>query len=60
MSKKAEQTADMLTKCSGTACKGQNEARYPHTCPYRSEIHDDTTTLCECCNHCVRECAMDV
>ena len=60
MSKKAERTVDMLTKCSGSHCKGQNDARAPHTCLFKREIHNDGTTLCDCCRQCTFECAMDV
>lgn len=34
--------------------------RVPHACPYRSEIHDDAESLCNCCEDCTRECAMDI
>lgn len=31
-----------------------------HPCPYKSEIHDDHTTLCQCCEDCERECHNNV
>ena len=31
-----------------------------HTCPYKAEINDDSITLCECCDNCAHECAMDI
>ena len=31
-----------------------------HTCPYKTEIHDDFETMCNCCTDCTRECADDV
>ena len=31
----------------------------PHVCPYKMDIHDDNEK-CECCEQCMRECAMDV
>lgn len=30
------------------------------TCPYKSEINNDDTTLCNCCTNCRHECAMDI
>ncbi len=51
-------------KCS--ACeyrfKGRepNPAPEPHPCPFREEIHDDSTSLCECCDACRQECAWDI
>lgn len=35
-------------------------AQAPHVCPYREEIHEDSTTLCNCCESCTYECAMDI
>jgi len=35
-------------------------ARPPHPCPYKQDINDDDKTLCECCEVCIRECAMDI
>lgn len=31
-----------------------------HTCPYKEDIHDDSETLCNCCDDCAYECAMDI
>ena len=31
-----------------------------HTCPFREEMNDDTTTLCNCCPSCTHECAMGI
>ncbi len=41
-------------------CKCGNDACEPHPCPYREEIDDDSETLCDCCEECKGECAMDV
>jgi hypothetical protein len=35
-------------------------ARDHHECPYRVEINDDCTTMCNCCEACAHECAMDI
>ena len=32
----------------------------PHTCPFSVEIHDDYDTLCNCCEECEYQCAMDI
>lgn len=37
-----------------------NLARAEHTCPYKAEINDDSTRLCNCCRSCQHECAMDI
>jgi hypothetical protein len=37
-----------------------NPAAPDHPCPYRVEIHDDSTNLCRCCSSCRKECAYDV
>lgn len=36
------------------------EAQPLHTCPYKEEINDDTTSLCGCCEDCKQECCWDI
>ena len=36
------------------------EAEEPHPCPLRSELGNDDETLCNCCDTCKYDCAMDV
>ena len=31
-----------------------------HTCPYSEEINVDSETICNCCEACEHECAMDI
>lgn len=31
-----------------------------HTCPYASDVNNDSDTLCNCCEKCESECAMDI
>jgi hypothetical protein len=31
-----------------------------HSCPFKREIHDDVTTLCNCCEVCEQECREDI
>ena len=31
-----------------------------HSCPFNEDINNDSKTLCNCCNSCARECAMDI
>jgi hypothetical protein len=44
-------------KCEGC---GKAAPEEPHPCPFRQEIHGDDETLCNCCDDCVHECAMDI
>ena len=37
-----------------------NAAELLHPCPYKSDVHDDEETLCNCCKECTHECAEDV
>lgn len=37
----------------------KNPATEPHTCPFGEEIHN-SEALCDCCDECARECAMDI
>lgn len=43
-------------------CKGcgKNPKASLHSCPYRSDIMEDSVTLCSCCSDCKYECAMDI
>lgn len=39
----------------------QNEAtKEMHPCPYAQEIFDDDEDVCNCCDNCTYECAMDI
>ena len=56
----ANASEETSSSCTGSHCKGKGQAQEPHTCPYQSEINDDKTTLCTCCDDCAHECAMDI
>lgn len=50
-------------KCSGHLCSvrwQKNLAEPLHTCPYKVDINNDETTLCDCCDACRGECAGDI
>lgn len=57
MNEETDTKQDEQPKCS--KCK-INPAQAPHTCPYAEDIHDDTTTTCDCCPSCVQECVWDI
>lgn len=40
-------------------CKCGKQAEANHTCPYRLEIND-SAEMCNCCDKCRYECAMDI
>jgi hypothetical protein len=42
-----------------TNCKDKSSEPL-HICPYKSDIHEDNETLCNCCNSCTRECLDDI
>jgi len=51
----------LLERSEAFLCKcGVVPAPDDHSCPYKAEINDDATTLCNCCAACERECADDV
>lgn len=35
-------------------------AAEPHSCPFAEDIHGDSESLCNCCDDCSHECAMDI
>lgn len=41
-------------------CKCGETGEPDHSCPYAEEINDDSDSLCNCCQKCRHECAMDV
>ena len=46
-----------IIKCP--TCK-KNPAKELHTCPFQEDVHDDSTTLCACCDECTHQCGMDI
>lgn len=38
----------------------QVEEIVPHLCPYAMELGGDYETLCNCCEECECQCAMDI
>lgn len=44
-------------QCGGNCT---NLAQPLHPCPYGSEINGDNETLCNCCEDCEHECAMEI
>jgi hypothetical protein len=44
-----------------TLCKcGKPGTDEPHECPYQAEINDCRDDVCNCCENCAHECAMDI
>lgn len=46
--------------CARSHCNGKGIAEDDHTCPFNDEIHPERTGLCNCCEICAHECAMDI
>ena len=51
--KSEEDTKNHSCKCGDTSIE-------EHTCPFSEEIHGDSETLCNCCDECTYQCAMDI
>ena len=49
--------SDGKEKCQSCKKKGSDDL---HTCPFREEINDDSEILCNCCEDCTDECAMEI
>lgn len=41
-------------------CTCNTEEIAEHTCPYAEEIGGDSESLCQCCEYCTEQCAMDI
>lgn len=49
---------DIIVGCQGC---GEEQLYTPgHTCPFKSDIHGDDETLCNCCEDCVYDCLMSI
>lgn len=54
-----EEKKEECKNCCGRGdCK--NPAAEDHTCPFAEEINGDFESLCNCCDDCAYECAMDI
>lgn len=38
----------------------KNEALNDHVCPYAADVNNDEKSLCNCCEECMHQCAMDI
>lgn len=44
----------------GEPCKCGKAPRDLHPCPFASDVYDDQESLCNCCDNCANDCAMDI
>lgn len=51
------EVACCLCKCQSCGVRGCTER---HPCPYQEELYGDSETLCNCCDDCAHECALDI
>jgi hypothetical protein len=53
--------ADLEDLALKSMCKcGKNPKEPPHQCPFQADVNSDRDTLCECCDDCQHQCAMDI
>lgn len=43
-----------------TKCRCGKPGSPLHTCPFASDVENDNKSLCNCCDDCTSECAMDI
>jgi len=41
-------------------CTCDTESHDEHTCPFSEDIHNDSETMCTCCEYCEDQCAQDI
>ncbi len=60
--KELEELAEQLNEGDEKCCSCEGKASPPHSCPYADEMSDDgeSTSLCNCCEQCMHECAMHI
>ena len=51
---------EALNSTAEKGCKDCLLVTDEHTCPFAEEIHDDSETLCSCCEDCTNQCAWDI
>ncbi len=51
-------TEGEMEKCQ--SCKTGEGTEELHSCPYNSDIYEDDSECCNCCEDCVQECADDI
>lgn len=50
-----------ITNHTCEKCNNHDEyTKNEHTCPYATEILDDYESLCNCCEQCLENCAMEI
>lgn len=49
----------ILNKKICLKCKIER-ANKKHTCTYNKEIKNDYKSKCNCCDYCMKDCAMDI
>lgn len=56
-----EETKKEIMKMIGKCIKCEdNDGTPKHTCPYASDVNNDNESLCNCCDACTHQCAMDI
>ena len=53
-----DQPEDLMT--DQTCRYGNSHDGEEHECPFQSDVHNDTTFQCSCCQACTRDCLDDI
>ncbi len=53
---------NVLERKTGEVCQNckKNLSTEDHLCPYKSDVNNDSETLCNCCDDCRFECCQDI
>lgn len=49
-----EEIVEHCNKC------GKEQSETIHTCPYKTDMHKDKESLCNCCDRCYKNCLGDI
>jgi hypothetical protein len=60
MNKKLFTLVESPQEDSRPHCKCGDPSIEEHTCPFSEEIHGDSESMCNCCDECTYQCAMDI
>lgn len=51
---------DFIQRYKNAECTCDSEIIDEHPCPLKSDVDDNSESLCRCCAHCVENCRDDI
>ena len=58
--KQTEEHNKMMADPKHISCQCGKDGLAEHTCPFKEDVGGDTTTTCNCCKKCTKECKNEI